>query len=256
VIDAVVSGASLLRCIHQRTSTARTDHRSFSRLQLRTGRPVVSEVRIAAEQRTEFGKGAARRIRRADRVPAVLYGHGTDPRHISLPGHDLMMALKTPNVLLSIDLGGATELALPKDVQRDPVRGFLEHVDLVVVKRGEKVTVEVPVHVVGDIVNDGLLQHDLTTLAVEAEATRIPQAIEVQVEGLPIGASTHAKDIALPVGASLVTDAEAVVVHVTAAPTAEQIEAELFEGEAAEAVAEGAEAAAAEPAVGAAADDS
>jgi large subunit ribosomal protein L25 len=222
----------------------------------------VSEVRIAAEPRTEFGKGAARRIRRANMVPAVLYGHGGDPRHISLPGHELMLALKTPNVLLNLDLGGSDELALPKDVQRDPIKGFLEHVDLVVVKRGEKVTVEIPVHVVGDAAPETLVNLDLTTLSVEAEATHIPAAVEVSVEGLAVGAQVHAKDISLPNGTTLVTDPEALVVAVAAAPTAEQLEAELAEAEAevgitheaaeeeaaapAEAAAEGGEAEAAE----------
>jgi large subunit ribosomal protein L25 len=221
----------------------------------------VSEVRIAAEPRTEFGKGAARRIRRDNKVPAVLYGHGTDPRHISLPGHELMLALKTPNVLLTLDLGGSDELALPKDVQRDPIKGFLEHVDLVVVKRGEKVTVEIPVHVIGETAPETLVNLDLNTLSVEAEATHIPGSVDVSVDGLGVGAQIHAKDIPLPTGTSLVTDPEALVVAVSAAPTAEQVEAELAEAEAeagivheeaaeeaapAEAAAEGGEAPAAE----------
>jgi large subunit ribosomal protein L25 len=192
----------------------------------------VSEVRIVAEPRTEFGKGAARRIRRASKVPAVLYGHGTDPRHISLPGHELMLALKTPNVLLTLDLQGKTELALPKDVQRDPIKGFLEHVDLLLVRRGEKVKVEIPLHVVGEVVSGGLVANELTTLEVEAEATNIPQAFEIDVEGREIGTQILAKDIVLPPGVSLVTDPEHLVVHITAAPTAEEVEAELAEAEA------------------------
>ena len=192
----------------------------------------MSEVRISAEQRTEFGKGAARRIRRENKVPAVLYGHGEDPRHISLPGHDLMMALKTPNVLLTLDFDGSDELALPKDVQRDPIRGFLEHVDLVLVRRGEKVTVEIPVHVVGEAVPETLVTTDLNTLSVEAEATHIPTGFEVSVEGLNVGDQIHAKDVELPDGVTLVTDPDALLVNVTAAPTAEQLEAELAEAEA------------------------
>jgi large subunit ribosomal protein L25 len=192
----------------------------------------VSEVRIAAEPRTEFGKGAARRIRRASKVPAVLYGHGAAPRHISLPGHDLMLALKTPNVLLNIELNGGRELALPRDVQRDPIKGFLEHVDLVVVRRGEKVVVEIPVHVVGDAAPETLVTLDLTALSVETEATHIPSGVEVSVQGLTVGSQIHAKDVALPEGTTLVTDEEALVVNVTAAPTAEQLEAELAEAEA------------------------
>ena len=192
----------------------------------------MSEVRIAAEPRTEFGKGAARRVRRANRVPAVLYGHGTDPRHISLPGHELMLALKTPNVLLRVDLQDGNELALPKAVQRDPIKGFLEHVDLVVVKSGEKVTVEVPIHVTGNAAPDSLVTTELTALSVLTEATHIPVAFEVSVEGAQPGTQVHAKDVSLPEGVTLAADAELLVVNVTAAPTAEQLEAELADAEA------------------------
>jgi large subunit ribosomal protein L25 len=192
----------------------------------------VSEVRITAESRTEFGKGAARRIRRDNKVPAVLYGHGTDPRHISLPGHELMLALKTSNVLLTLDIDGADELALPKDIERDPIKGFLEHVDLVVVRRGEKVTVEIGVHLVGEAAPDTFVTTELNSLAVEAEATHIPTGVDVDIEGLQVGAQIHAKDIELPDGTTLVTDPEALVVNVTAATTAEEIEAELAEAEA------------------------
>jgi large subunit ribosomal protein L25 len=199
----------------------------------------VSEVRIAAEPRTEFGKGPARRTRRAGKVPAVLYGHGTDPRHIALPGHELMLALKTPNALLRLQgLDGGDELALPKDVQRDPLKGFLEHVDLLVVKRGEKVTVEVPVQVTGDVVPDGMLDQQLVQVSLEAEATHIPQAIEVNVEGMAIGDQLLAKDLPLPSGATLDAEEDTLVLHVIAAPTAAQMEAGL-EGEAAEGGAEG-----------------
>lgn len=187
----------------------------------------MPEVRIIAEPRTEFGKGAARRTRRAGKVPAVLYGHGEAPRHVSLPGHELMRALRTPNVLLSMDLDGKSRLALPKDVQRDPIRGVLEHVDLLLVRRGEKVTVEVPVHVVGEVAPGGLLTHALTALTVEAEATQIPGSFEISVEGLEIGEGIKAGDVALPPGATLVTDPDHGVVHVVTAPTAEQLEAEI-----------------------------
>ena len=192
----------------------------------------MSEVRIAAQSRTEFGKGAARRIRRANQVPAVLYGHGSAPRHISLPGHELMLALKSPNVLLSLDLEGKNELALPKDVQRDPIKGFLEHVDLVLVRRGEKVTVEIPVHLEGEAAPETLVTLDHASLSIEAEATHIPQGVTISVDGLPVGSQIHAKDVQLPEGATLVTDPEALVVNVSAAPTAEQVEAELAEAEA------------------------
>jgi large subunit ribosomal protein L25 len=195
----------------------------------------VSEVRIAAEPRTEFGKGPARRTRRAGKVPAVLYGHGTDPRHISLPGHELMLALKSANVLLRVQgLDGGEELALPKDVQRDPLKGVLEHVDLLVVKSGEKVTVEVPVLVTGDVVPGGMLDQQLVQVSLEAEATHIPQAVEIDVEGMAIGTVVHAKDLQLPRGASLDAEEELLVLHVIAAPTAEDLEAEIAgEGEAA-----------------------
>lgn len=193
----------------------------------------MSEVRLKAEQRTEFGKGAARRIRRANLVPAVVYGHGTQPRHVSLPGHALMMALKTSNVLLELDIdGGGRELTLPKHVQRDPIKGYLEHVDLVVVRRGEKVTVDVPLHIVGEVASGGLLSTELNTLSVEAEATSIPAELTVDVEDLAIGSSIHAGEIRLPEGTTLAVDPETTVLHVMAAPTAEQIEADLAEAEA------------------------
>jgi large subunit ribosomal protein L25 len=201
----------------------------------------VSEVRIAAEPRTEFGKGPARRTRRAGRVPAVLYGHGTDPRHISLPGHELMLALKSANVLLRLQgLDGGEELALPKDVQRDPLKGFLEHVDLIVVTSGETVTVEVPIQLTGDIAPDGMLDQQMIQVSLEVEATHIPQSVEVSVEGMVVGDAVHAKDLKLPTGATLDAEDDALVLHVIAAPTAEQMEADLGEGEAAEAGAEAA----------------
>jgi large subunit ribosomal protein L25 len=188
----------------------------------------VPEVRIAAEPRNEFGKGAARRVRRDGRVPAVLYGHGTDPRHVSLPGHDVLLALRTANVLIRLEgLPGGSELALPKAVQRDPIRGSVEHVDLILVRRGEKVTVDVPVHVTGEVHPDGMLDQQLVQIAVEAEATNIPTGIDIDVEGMEIGASVHAGDLTLPAGSTLAVDAELLVLHVIAAPTAEQMEAGL-----------------------------
>ena len=190
----------------------------------------MPEVRIVAEPRTEFGKGPARRIRSAGRVPAILYGHGTETRHVTLPGHQLLMALKTPNVLIEVDgLSGRPQLTLPKAVQRDPIRGDIEHVDLILVRRGEKVTVEVPVQVTGEIESGGLLDQQMVRLSVEAEATQIPQGITVDVEGMEIGAAVHAGDLDLPSGVTLVAEPEALVLHVLAAPTAEQIEAELGE---------------------------
>jgi large subunit ribosomal protein L25 len=192
----------------------------------------MSEVKIAAETRTEFGKGAARRIRRDNKVPGVLYGHGAQPLHLTFPGHDLLLALRTPNVLISLDIDGkSNELAIPKAVQRDPLKGFLEHVDLLLVKRGEKVTVEVPVHTEGELAPGGnLLEHVLAALPVEAEATHIPEAVTVSVEGLEAGASVLAKDIALPSGVTLAVEEDAVVLQVLAAQ-AEEAPAEGAEGE-------------------------
>ena len=192
----------------------------------------MSEVRIAAERRTEFGKGAARRIRRAAKVPAVLYGHGTAPRHLALPGHELMRALRTPNVLLGLELEDGLLLALPKDVQRDPLKGSLEHVDLVIVERGEKVRVAVPLAITGEVAPGGLLNHDLNELEIEAEATHLPESIPLNVDGMEVGHHVVAKDVPLPAGATLATDPETLVLTVTAAPSLEQLEADLAQAEA------------------------
>src|SRR3954453_19783919 len=196
----------------------------------------MSEVKLTAETRTEFGKGAARRIRRASKVPGVLYGHGSDPLHLTLPGHDLLLALRTPNVLISLDIDGKTnELAIPKSVQRDPIKGFLEHVDLQLVQRGETVTVEIPVHTEGELAPGGyLLEHVLNALPVEAEATHIPESVTVSIEGLGAGDSILAKDIPLPKGTKLAVEEDTVVLQVLAAQ-AEESEGESAEGESAEA---------------------
>jgi large subunit ribosomal protein L25 len=193
----------------------------------------VSEVRIAAEPRTEFGKGGARRTRRAGKVPAVLYGHGQEPRHIALPARELLHAFKGgANVLLTLELDGGTELALPKDVQRDPLKGTLDHVDLLLVRRGEKVTVDVPLVLIGEAGSDTLVNQDHTTLSVQAEATHIPTSFEVSIEGLQVGQNITAGEVKLPPGTTLVTDPDAVVVGGLAAPTAAQLEAELESAEA------------------------
>jgi large subunit ribosomal protein L25 len=193
---------------------------------------VASEVKIQAEPRTAFGKGAARRIRRDDKVPAVLDGHGSDPIHITLPGHDLMLALKTANALLSIEIDGDSQLALPKQVQRDPIKGFIEHADLLIVRRGEKVTVEVAIALVGEAAPETFVTVEHNTVAIEAEATAIPQSIEVNIDGAEVGTQIHAKDLVLPAGATLSIDPEALVVNVTAATTAEELEADLADAEA------------------------
>ncbi|MFF9060069.1 50S ribosomal protein L25/general stress protein Ctc [Streptomyces sp. NPDC014882] len=193
----------------------------------------MSEVKIAAESRTEFGKGAARRIRRDSKVPGVLYGHGSDPIHLTLPGHELLLALRTPNVLISLDIDGKTnELAIPKSVQRDPIKGFLEHVDLQLVQRGEKVNVEIFVQTEGELAPGGnLLEHVLNALPVEAEATHIPESVTVSVEGLTAGDSILAKDIPLPSGTKLGVDGETVVLQVLAAQAEEPTEGEGEGGE-------------------------
>ncbi|MET8543123.1 50S ribosomal protein L25/general stress protein Ctc [Kitasatospora sp. NPDC004799] len=191
----------------------------------------MSEIRLAAETRTEFGKGAARRARRAGFVPGVVYGHGHAPVHLNLPGHDLMMALKTPNALLVVPIEGKDEYVLPKAVQREAIKRTIEHVDLLLVKRGEKVTVEIPVHTEGELAAGGnLLEHVLQALPVEAEATHLPEAVTVSVEGLEAGASIHAKDITLPKGVSLAVEADAVVLQVIAAQAAPAEEAAEAEG--------------------------
>ncbi|MGN6161674.1 MAG: 50S ribosomal protein L25/general stress protein Ctc [Marmoricola sp.] len=190
----------------------------------------MSEELIQAERRTEFGKGAARRIRRADKIPAVIYGHGNDPIHVTLPGHDTLMAIKHggANAVLNIDIDGKVQLALTKQVQADPIKGFIEHVDFVAVKKGEKVTVDVPVHVVGDAAAETLVVLENASISLEAEATHIPEAIEVSVEGAEAGTQIHAEALELPKGSTLLSDPELLVVNVTVAVV---IEEEPAEGE-------------------------
>ena len=195
----------------------------------------MPEVHMSAGTRTEFGKGAARRERRAGLVPAVLYGHGTEPRHLTLPGHEVLLALRTANVLIRLDgLPGGSQMALPKAVQRDPIKGTVEHVDLLLVRRGEKVTVEVPVTVTGEVAPDGLLDQQLVQVTVEAEATQIPPGIEVDVTGMVVGTAVNAGDLKLPRGVSLAVEPDVLVLHVIASPTAAQIEAEIGEAPAEE----------------------
>ncbi|MBT3152831.1 50S ribosomal protein L25/general stress protein Ctc [Streptomyces sp. CHD11] len=188
----------------------------------------MSEVKISAATRTEFGKGAARRIRRDNNVPGVVYEHGLEPLHVTLPGHELLLALRTPNVLIELDIDGKErQLAIPKAVQRDPLKGFLEHVDLLKVKRGEKVQVEIYVQTEGELAPGGnLLEHVLPTLPIEAQATDIPDGVTVSIQGLSAGATILAKDIPLPSGASLAVDGETVVLQVLAAQAEEASEGE------------------------------
>ncbi|GAA2143099.1 50S ribosomal protein L25/general stress protein Ctc [Nocardioides koreensis] len=194
----------------------------------------MSAEKITAESRTEFGKGAARRIRREHKVPAVVYGHGNDPMHITLPGHETMMALKHggANALLELDLEGKTHLALTKQVQIDPITRHLEHVDFVAVRRGEKVTVEIPVHLNGEAARDTLVVTESATVEVEAEATHIPEYIEIDIEGAEAGTQVLASDLKLPSGSTVLVDADTLIVNITEAPTVEMLEAELEEAEA------------------------
>lgn len=191
----------------------------------------MSEVRLDAEVRTEFGKGGARRTRRAGKIPAVIYGHGADPRHVSLPAREFTLAIRRggSNVLLTLALEGEDQLTIPKAIQRDPIRGDFEHVDLLAVRRGEKVTIDVPLVLVGEIAPGGLLAQDATTVTVEAEATHLPTEIEISIEGMEVGSSVSAKNLTLGAGTTLVTDPETLLVAVGAAPTAEDLEAETAE---------------------------
>jgi len=198
----------------------------------------VPEVKIAAQARTQFGKGPARQIRRNGRVPAVLYGHHSEPRHMTLPGHEVLMALRTPNVLIRLEgLPGGEQLALPKAVQRDPIKGWVEHLDLLLVRRGEKVTVDVPVIVTGEVTPGGMLDQQLVQVEVKAEATHIPAGIEVNIDGMEIGTVVTAGDLTLPRGVELEEEPDLLVLHVIPAPTAEELGAEVAE-EVAEAEAE------------------
>ncbi|MBA4083349.1 MULTISPECIES: 50S ribosomal protein L25/general stress protein Ctc [Janibacter] len=191
------------------------------------------EIRLVSDKRTEFGKGAARKLRRAEKVPAVLYGHGEAPIHLALPFHDTFQALKNPNALLTIAVDGeGDQLALAKDVQRDPIKPIIEHVDLVIVKRGEKVTVEVPVHVEGDAAPETVVTLDAQTLEIEADVTNLPEGLTVSVEGLEVGTQVLASQVEMPAGATLVSDPELLVVNITQQISAEELEAELAEAEA------------------------
>ncbi len=194
----------------------------------------MAAEKITAEQRTEFGKGAARRIRRESKIPAVLYTHGDKPLHLTLPGHDTMLALKHggANALLELDVDGKTQLGLTKQVQIDPITRNIEHVDFVLVKKGEKVTVEVPIHVVGEAGPDTLVVTENAVVSVEAEATHIPEYFEVSVEGAEVGTQVLAKDIELPSGTTLLADEELLIVNVTQQMSEEALEAELEVAEA------------------------
>ena len=193
----------------------------------------MSEVKLAATARTEFGKGAARRLRRAHQVPAVLYGHGAEPVHVALPGHETMLALKQSNVLLALDLDGTKHLAIAKDVQRNPVKQIIEHVDLLAVRKGEKITVDVPVHVVGESAPGTIHLTETQSVSVEAEATHLPEFIEVSIEGLEAGSAVRGEDLVLPSGSTFLGNADDVIVAISV-PQMEEESAEGAEGETAE----------------------
>ena len=195
---------------------------------------------MAAEARSNFGKGAARKLRQAGKVPAVIYGHGEEPTHVSLPAHEMMLVARRANALLELDMGSDKKLVLVKDVQRDPVRQIIEHVDLVVVRKGEKVTVDVVIHVEGEPISGTMVQVDHSSITVEAEATHIPESFTVSVEGLEEGAQIHASDIALTEGSSLVSDPETLILAIVLPRVAAAEESTSEEG------AEGAEEGAAE----------
>lgn len=204
----------------------------------------MSEVKISAEPRTEFGKGGARRTRRAGKVPAVVYGHGESPKHIALPAREFAAAIRHGGANTVFELvgeDGTKTLALPKAIQRDPIRDTFEHVDFVIVKRGEKVTVDVPVHLIGAAAAGTLVVTEHNRISINAEALHLPESLEVSIDGLEAGSRVTAGDIVLPRGTELAGDPESVIAMISVAPTAEQLEGEIAEAaEAVEAV-EGAE---------------
>ena len=189
------------------------------------------DTKVQAELRESFGKGFARRLRAAGKIPAVIYGHGTEPVHVALPGHQVSLIIRRANALLELDIEGKGQLALVKDVQRDPVHQIIEHIDLLVVKKGEKVAIDVPIVVTGESAAGTIVNLDATTLSIEAEATHIPQNIEVSVEGLEEGAHITGADVKLPKGSTLLSDPEVLVVAISvpAAPTEDDAEGETAE---------------------------
>ncbi|SDZ34906.1 50S ribosomal protein L25/general stress protein Ctc [Herbiconiux ginsengi] len=201
---------------------------------------MADDTRVSAETRTTFGKGAARRIRAAGKIPAVIYGHGTEPQHVTLPGHQVGLILRKANAVLELDIEGKEQLALVKDVQKDPVLQIIEHIDLIVVRKGEKVQVEVPIHLEGESYSGTIATQDASTILVEVEATNIPERIVVSIEGLEEGTLIHAKDVELPKGSTLISDEDLVIVGITVPAAVESEENAATEGESGSAEAESA----------------
>ena len=182
---------------------------------------MADDNKLVAEVRTTFGKGAARRIRATGKIPAVIYGHGTDPQHVTLPSHEVGLILRKANAVLDLDINGKSQLALVKDVQKDPVRQIIEHIDLVIVRKGEKVTIDIPVHLDGEALPGTQVLQDANTLSIEAEATNIPERLIVSIEGLGEGTHITASQVTLPEGSSLISDPDVLVVGITSATAAD-----------------------------------
>jgi large subunit ribosomal protein L25 len=199
---------------------------------------MADENKLTAEPRTSFGKGAARKIRATGKIPAVIYGHGTDPQHVTLPSHEVGLILRKANAVLDLDINGKSQLALVKDVQKDPVKQIIEHLDLIVVRKGEKVIVDIPVHLEGEAAPGTSVNQDANTLSLEAEATNIPERLVISIEGLEEGAHITAGDVKLPEGSSLISDPELLVVGITGANAADLGESDGAEGESAGAASE------------------
>lgn len=195
---------------------------------------MADDNKLVAESRTQFGKGAARRIRATGKIPAVIYGHGTEPQHVTLPGHEVSLILRKANAVFDLDINGKSQLALVKDVQKDPVRQIIEHLDLVIVRKGEKVTIDIPIHVIGEAAPGTQVLQDANTLSIEAEATNIPERLTVDIEGLGEGTQIKASDVALPEGSTLISDPDVLVVGITGATDADLGESEESTDEAAE----------------------
>ncbi len=199
---------------------------------------MADENKLTAEPRTSFGKGAARKIRATGKIPAVIYGHGTEPQHVTLPSHEVGLILRKANAVLDLDIDGKSQLALVKDVQKDPVKQIIEHLDLIVVRKGEKVTVDIPVHLEGEAAPGTQVLQDANTLSIEAEATNIPERLTVDIEGLGEGTQIHASDVKLPEGSILISDPEVLVVGITGATEADLGESDESAEDAAEGDAE------------------